>query len=116
MEDPKTKKKKIFPTAQDTYNSIMGTLIVSSPAYCVFSSAHVTELLSSTKAHIEAFLKSDLMTTSSSEVAADLDQIAKLAELFIEQRPKGAGAKGLAQMSDSLDQEGVCSTYPGLKF
>ncbi|KAF6758826.1 meiosis protein SPO22/ZIP4 like-domain-containing protein [Ephemerocybe angulata] len=76
-------KKKVFPSAQDTYNSIM-------------------ELLSKIKSHIESFIKEPKGHPS---VAPDLDRVAKLAETFMEQRPKSA--KGFQEMSDSLDQEGV---------
>ncbi|KAF6758817.1 meiosis protein SPO22/ZIP4 like-domain-containing protein [Ephemerocybe angulata] len=76
-------RKKVFPSAQDTYNSIM-------------------ELLSKIKPHIESFIKEPKGHPS---VAPDLDRVAKLAETFMEQRPKSA--KGFQEMSDSLDQEGV---------
>ncbi|KAF5339435.1 hypothetical protein D9611_009828 [Ephemerocybe angulata] len=76
-------RKKVFPSPQDTYNSIM-------------------ELLSKIKPHIESFIKDPKGHPS---VAPDLDRVAKLAETFMEQRPKSA--KGFQEMSDSLDQEGV---------
>ncbi|TEB29295.1 hypothetical protein FA13DRAFT_672885 [Coprinellus micaceus] len=76
-------KKKAFPTAQDTYDSIM-------------------ELLSKIKPHIEGYIKDPNVH---SQITPDLERIARLAETFVEQRPKST--KGFQHMTDSLDQEGM---------
>lgn len=51
---------------------------------------------------MQSFLKD---TNGQVSIIADLERLAKLADTFVEQRPKSA--KGIQHMFDSLDQEGV---------
>jgi hypothetical protein len=63
-------------------------------------------LLAKIKPHIEAFIKN----ANQHSIANELDRVAKLAETFMEQRPKSA--KSFQDMSDSLDQEGTLKRLP----